>query len=88
MRLARRGQSRLSQRTRVTNPQTSPPPPLAAQIVVAIPVLNEAGFIADCLHTLGVDAPELAAARFVVVDGGSTDGTVCWTTRRGCNRRG
>ncbi len=47
----------------------------ASQIIVAVPALNEAGFIADCLTSLGIDAPEMADVIFVVADGGSTDGT-------------
>ncbi len=48
---------------------------LARRIIVAIPALNEAGFIADCLTSLGLDAPEMAQVVFVVADGGSSDAT-------------
>ena len=47
----------------------------ARQIIVAVPALNEVDFIADCLTSLGLDAPEMADVIFVVADGGSTDGT-------------
>ena len=49
--------------------------PRASQIIVAVPALNEADFIAACLTSLGLDTPEMAQVIFVVADGGSTDGT-------------
>lgn len=58
--------------TKSTTPERTT---LAHQIIVAVPALNEAGFIADCLSSLGLDAPEMAQVAFVVADGGSTDGT-------------
>ena len=70
----------------MTEPLSLQDRPLAAQIVVAIPALNEAGFIAECLLSLGVDAPELAEACFVVADGGSTDGTVAIVTEMAKSR--
>lgn len=43
-------------------------------VVVAIPTLNEAEFIRAAIQSLMVDLPE-GKVTFVVVDGGSTDGT-------------
>jgi succinoglycan biosynthesis protein ExoA len=45
------------------------------EIVVAIPVLNEAGHIAGCIDSLMRGDARLALTQFVVADGGSTDGT-------------
>ena len=47
--------------------------PLGARIVAVIPTLNEASGIEDCLRSLM--EPGTQAVRFVVSDGGSTDGT-------------
>ncbi len=44
-------------------------------ILVVIPVLNEAAHIEDCIRSLMAGDPRLTEARFVVADGGSTDGT-------------
>ncbi len=46
----------------------------ARNVLVAIPVLNEAAHISDCLTSLFAD-PWLCGARVVVADGGSTDDT-------------
>ncbi len=48
---------------------------LGRRIIIAVPALNEAGFITDCLTSLGLDAPDMAEVIFVVADGGSTDAT-------------
>ncbi len=45
------------------------------EIVVAIPVLNEAEHIEGCIDSLMRGDARLALAQFVVADGGSTDGT-------------
>jgi len=45
-------------------------------VLVVIPTLNEAQTIGRVLETLAADPPPDAALRFVVADGGSTDGTV------------
>jgi succinoglycan biosynthesis protein ExoA len=45
-------------------------------VLVVIPTLNEAGSIAQVLRSLRDDPPPDAAISMVVVDGGSTDGTV------------
>src|SRR5947209_5278829 len=45
-------------------------------VLVVIPTLNEARTIAGVLQTLADDAPPDATLRFVVADGGSSDGTV------------
>ena len=50
-------------------------------ILVVIPTLNEASTIEAVLQDLSVDPPNEAAIEFVVVDGGSTDGT-CDIVRR------
>lgn len=47
----------------------------ADAILVAIPVLNEADHIEACLTSLLQGDPRLKDVRFVVADGGSTDGT-------------
>jgi succinoglycan biosynthesis protein ExoA len=44
-------------------------------VLVAIPTLNEAGTIERVIRSLEEDPPADASLRFVVVDGGSTDGT-------------
>ncbi len=44
-------------------------------VLVAIPVLNEIDHIETCLDSLMQGDPRLKAVRFVVADGGSTDGT-------------
>lgn len=55
---------------------TWPAPPVpAAAILVAIPVLNEADHIDACLASLLTGDPRLPHIRFVIADGGSTDGT-------------
>lgn len=46
-----------------------------SQILVVIPTLNEAAHIEATLRQLGIGAPDMATARVVVADGGSTDGT-------------
>ncbi len=46
-----------------------------AEVIVAIPVLNEAAHIADCVRSLMNGDERLRAAEFVVADAGSTDGT-------------
>lgn len=43
---------------------------------MVIPVLNEAQHIEECLHSLFTADERIHAARVVVVDGGSTDGTL------------
>jgi len=45
-------------------------------VLIVIPTLNEARTIAGVLQALADDAPRDATLRFVVADGGSTDGTV------------
>lgn len=45
-------------------------------VLVVIPTLNEARTIGPVLQALAADPPADASLRFVVVDGGSTDGTV------------
>jgi succinoglycan biosynthesis protein ExoA len=45
-------------------------------VLVVIPTLNEAGSIAQVVRSLGEDPPPDAVISMVVVDGGSTDGTV------------
>jgi succinoglycan biosynthesis protein ExoA len=45
-------------------------------VLVVIPTLNEVGTIASVLESLHQDPPHDAQLRFVVADGGSTDGTV------------
>jgi succinoglycan biosynthesis protein ExoA len=45
-------------------------------VLVVIPALNEAATIAGVLSALAEDAPRNALLRFVVADGGSSDGTV------------
>lgn len=47
----------------------------ADEILVAIPVLNEARHVDACIRSLMAGDPRLAGVRFVVADGGSTDGT-------------
>jgi succinoglycan biosynthesis protein ExoA len=44
-------------------------------VLVAIPALNEAEHIEACIRSLMKGDPRLAEAEFVVVDGGSRDGT-------------
>jgi succinoglycan biosynthesis protein ExoA len=46
-----------------------------AEILVAIPVLNEAAYIESCIRSLVAGDERLREAAFVVVDGGSTDAT-------------
>ncbi len=48
---------------------------LASEILVAIPTLNEARHIETCIASLMVGDERLSQVRFVVADGGSTDGT-------------
>lgn len=50
--------------------------PCARTVLVVIPTLNEVRTIASVLDSLCVEPPEDATLRFVVADGGSTDGTV------------
>ncbi|MEM0984896.1 MAG: glycosyltransferase family 2 protein [Pseudomonadota bacterium] len=70
--------------------------PGAAEIVVAIPTLNEASHIETCIESLLVGDERLKDIQFVVADGGSTDGTraivdrlairfpnVCWIDNPG-----
>ena len=45
-------------------------------ITVIIPTLNERGFIADCLHSVLANTYPKSALEILVVDGGSTDGTL------------
>lgn len=45
-------------------------------VLVVIPTLNEADGIAEVIRSLGEDPPADARVSVVVVDGGSTDGTV------------
>jgi glycosyltransferase involved in cell wall biosynthesis len=59
---------------------TSPPSPaLAAQVVVAIPALNEEASIAAVVAGI----PHAIADRVIVADGGSTDTTVARATEAG-----
>src|SRR5207247_3665518 len=44
--------------------------------LVVIPTLNESDTIVGVLEALAADPPPDAALRFVVADGGSTDGTI------------
>lgn len=44
-------------------------------VLVAIPVLNEAAHIESCVRSLMTGDARIASVRFVVVDGGSTDRT-------------
>jgi succinoglycan biosynthesis protein ExoA len=46
-----------------------------ADVLVAIPVFNEAGHIEECIRSLMKGDERLAAAAIVVVDGGSNDAT-------------
>lgn len=55
-------------------------------VLVAIPTLNEARSIEQVIGALGDDLPEGAPVSFVVVDGGSTDGTVEIVRRLACTR--
>jgi succinoglycan biosynthesis protein ExoA len=48
---------------------------MAVRVLVVIPTLNEASSIAHVLSELDRELPSYVAATFVVVDGGSTDGT-------------
>ncbi len=50
---------------------------LARRLVIAIPTLNEADHIADCLDSLrrGVSPEIFAAMEIIIADGGSSDGT-------------
>lgn len=50
-------------------------PVSADDILVAIPALNEAAHIEACFRSLMAGDPRLAAVRFIIADGGSTDGT-------------
>ena len=66
-----------------------PPAPDPATVLVAVPTLNEADHIDDCLASLFSD-PWMRGVTLVVADGGSTDATAsivaqlakCWTTLR------
>ena len=61
---------------RVVSDSTARGPAIDARdILVAIPVLNEADHIEVCLESLMQGDPRLAEVQFVVADGGSTDGT-------------
>lgn len=44
-------------------------------VLVGIPVLNEAAHIESCLASLMTGDPRLQTVRFLIADGGSTDGT-------------
>lgn len=46
-----------------------------AEVIVAIPVLNEALHIVDCVRSLMIGDDRLKAAEFIVADAGSKDGT-------------
>lgn len=48
---------------------------LASRILVAVPVLNEAATIEDCLRSLLTGLPALSKIACIVADGGSEDGT-------------
>lgn len=52
-------------------------------VLVVIPTLNEAENIADVIRSLGEEPPEDVRMSLVVVDGGSTDGTVETVRRLG-----
>jgi succinoglycan biosynthesis protein ExoA len=58
----------------------------ARSVLVVIPTLNEAGGIAEVIRSLGDHLPARAQVSLIVVDGGSTDGTV-ETVRRLAARR-
>ncbi|MEM1105047.1 MAG: glycosyltransferase family 2 protein [Pseudomonadota bacterium] len=65
------GQTTFTQGAMPPEPQAVP----AQDILVAIPVLNEVDHIEACLASLMEGNPRLKDIRFVVADGGSTDGT-------------
>jgi len=50
-------------------------PAAGSDVLVAIPVLNEAAHIEACVRSLMIGDDRLKAASFVVADGGSTDAT-------------
>lgn len=56
-----------------------------AYVLVVIPTLNEARTIARVLEELHADLPAHANVRFVVCDGGSTDGTPALVEQLGSN---
>ncbi len=49
---------------------------LAHRVVVVIPVLNEVNHIEDCVKALMTGSVALANVQLIIVDGGSTDGTL------------
>ncbi len=66
----------------VTRPEIEHAAPLAdagavrgEDVLVAIPVLNEAAHIEDCLKSLFAGDGRIRKAKVVVIDGGSNDGT-------------
>lgn len=56
-------------------PSSREPRARAKDILVAIPVLNEVNHIEDCVASLMQGDERLSDVRFVIADGGSTDGT-------------
>lgn len=50
-------------------------PAIAETVLVVVPTLNEAAHVAACIRSLVAGDPEMARARIVVADGGSSDGT-------------
>jgi succinoglycan biosynthesis protein ExoA len=52
-------------------------------ILVVIPTLNESRHIESVLRSLNANLPEASSTRFVVADGGSTDGTQAIVERLG-----
>jgi len=54
---------------------------LAPLVTIAMPCLNEAGFIEDCLRSVQAQTYPRDRAEIVVADGGSTDGTLAILNR-------
>lgn len=67
--------------TEAGSPRADDPQLRRCRVLVVVPVLNESAHLDAVLHGLLAERAKLDALRVVVVDGGSTDGTVDIATR-------